>query len=151
MQELSPKRKGDISELRAMAKLTELGADLYTPHGENTRSDIIADIDGVLLRLQVKTARNCGDTMKFNCSSRKSNMSETTQHDYKGEIDGFLVFYPDGSSKESFYFVPIEKATKTAMSIRLQKPKNNQSKNINMAENFKLTKKSLYKYIEQLE
>jgi len=151
MENLSTKRKGDISEMRSMAKLTELGADLYTPYGENTRIDIIADIDGTLLRLQVKTARDCGDKIKFNCSSRRSNLSETTSEHYKGEVDAFLVFHSEGDEKGSFYFVPIEEATKTAMSLRLTGTKNNQTKNVNIAKNYKLTKETLYGYSERFK
>lgn len=138
MQELSTKQKGDISELRFSAKLTELGADVYEPIGEDTRSDLIVDINSRILKIQVKTARYVDDKRKieFKCCSTRSNFTETEEVNYEGDIDAFGVFHPD---TESFYYVPIEDAPKSSMYLRLKPPKNNQTKNVNMAEDYILS------------
>lgn len=135
MEELSTKQKGDISELEAMAKLTELGADVYSPYGEDTRSDLIADIGNSLLKIQVKTAHSEGDKIEFKCCSTRSNFSETTEQNYKGDIDAFVVYYPN---TDSLYYVPIEDAPKTSMYLRLEPTNNNQTKGVNMAEDYVL-------------
>lgn len=139
MKKLSTKQKGDISELRAMAELTELGLDVYTPYGEDCRSDLIVDTDDELLKLQVKTSRKIDESkIEFNCHSTRSNYTETTGHDYRGDIDAFVVFYP---KTESLYYVPVDVAPKTSMYLRMQEPKNGQTDRVNMANDYKLEDK----------
>ena len=137
MRELSPKQKGDISELRSFAKLTELGYNIYTPVGEDTRSDCIVESENSLFRIQIKTARYVGESkIRFSCSSSRSNFTETSKEPYGDDIDSFIVFHPD---KENFYHVPAEDAPNTSMYLRVKPPKSAQRKNINMAEQYKLT------------
>ena len=77
MEDLSPKQKGDISEFRVFARLTELGYDLYTPVGEDTRSDCIIETDEELKKIQIKTGRYVDDSkIEFNCISTHSNFTE---------------------------------------------------------------------------
>jgi hypothetical protein len=139
MQELSTKQKGDISELHILAELTRLGFDVYTPFGEDSRSDLIADTGRELLKVQVKTARNIDDSkIEFNCTSTRSNYTETTEHDYKDDIDGFAVYHP---KTDNMYYVPIDDAPKTSMYLRLTETKNNQDGRANMAEEYTLSEK----------
>lgn len=136
MEELSTKKKGEMGELKVLAKLAELGLDVYTPFGESTPSDIIVDSRDSLKRVQVKMAHSINSkdgAIKFNCKSTRSNFTETTEHSYKGLIDGFAVYYP---KDESFYYVPIEDAAKTKMTLRLDPPANNQTTGVNMAEDY---------------
>jgi hypothetical protein len=51
----SPRRQGDIAEMSAMHWLTSIGAYVYIPVGHSPDVDVIADLDGRLLRVQVKT------------------------------------------------------------------------------------------------
>jgi len=136
MRDLSPKQKGDISELRSFSKLTELGYNVYTPVGEDTRSDCIVESDDRLLRIQIKTARYVDESkIRFNCSSTRSNFTEHSTESYTDDIDAFIVFNPD---TENFYYIPIDDAPKTGMYLRIKPPKNQQCKNINMAEEYRL-------------
>jgi hypothetical protein len=52
----SPRRQGDIGELSAMQWLVWQGAKLYLPLGHSPDVDLVADFDGRLLRVQVKTS-----------------------------------------------------------------------------------------------
>jgi hypothetical protein len=53
---LTPREQGDIGELSAMCWLTEQGANVSIPFGHSPDYDLVADLDGRLLRVQVKTA-----------------------------------------------------------------------------------------------
>ncbi len=52
-------QKGLISEAKVLARLVELGAKVLLPYGHDHPYDIAADVDGRLVRIQVKTARPC--------------------------------------------------------------------------------------------
>ena len=51
-----PRRQGDLGELSAMQWLASQGADLYTPFGHSPDIDLIAALDGRLIRVEVKTS-----------------------------------------------------------------------------------------------
>ena len=52
---LNPRKQGDIGELSAMEWLVENGWDVYLPLGHAPDADLVADRDGRLVRVQVKT------------------------------------------------------------------------------------------------
>jgi Holliday junction resolvase-like predicted endonuclease len=56
MSRLKPRQQGDIGELSAMEWLASKGAHIYVPVGHSPDIDLIAEIDGVVLRVEVKTA-----------------------------------------------------------------------------------------------
>ena len=54
--ELTSKQKGNLTELQCITYLYQLGYKCSIPYGENSRYDFIVDIDGILIRVQVKTS-----------------------------------------------------------------------------------------------
>ncbi|HEU0025203.1 MAG TPA: group I intron-associated PD-(D/E)XK endonuclease [Thermoleophilaceae bacterium] len=50
------RRQGDAGELSAIEWFVSKGADVYLPLGHSPDSDFIAELDGRLLRVQVKTS-----------------------------------------------------------------------------------------------
>jgi hypothetical protein len=137
MEQLSPKQKGELTELKVLAKLAEYGVDTYIPFGENSRADIVVDNNG-LKKIQIKTVRRRTNTsVQFNCTSTRSNFSETTEEDYKGDVDAFIVWWPDDNS---FYWIPIDDAPKSKMTLRTEPTKNGQTKGINFTVDYELEK-----------
>ncbi len=53
---MSTKLKGDIAEQAAILRLLELGWGVAKPLGDRLPYDLIVDINGKLIRLQVKSA-----------------------------------------------------------------------------------------------
>jgi Holliday junction resolvase-like predicted endonuclease len=53
---LKPREQGDIGELSAMEWLASKGAHIYLPVGHSPDIDLIAEIGGQLLRVEVKTS-----------------------------------------------------------------------------------------------
>jgi hypothetical protein len=53
---MNPRRQGDIGELSAMYWLTSIGAAVAVPLLHSPDWDLIAEIDGRLLRVEVKTS-----------------------------------------------------------------------------------------------
>jgi PD-(D/E)XK endonuclease len=52
----TPRRQGDLGELSAMQWLVSAGAIVYTPLLHSPYCDLIADFDGELVRVEVKTS-----------------------------------------------------------------------------------------------
>jgi PD-(D/E)XK endonuclease len=56
LQQLNPRRQGDIGEMSAADWLTRNGFGVWIPLGHSPDVDLIAERDGRYLRVQVKTA-----------------------------------------------------------------------------------------------
>jgi hypothetical protein len=54
---LTPREQGDFGELSAMQWLAWRGASVAIPVANNRHWDLLAELDGRLLRIQVKTSR----------------------------------------------------------------------------------------------
>lgn len=52
---INRRRQGDLGELSAMEWLAREGAVVWTPFGHSPNADLIAELDGALVRVQVKT------------------------------------------------------------------------------------------------
>jgi hypothetical protein len=55
---LTPREQGDFGELSAMQWLAWQGASVAVPVGNNRHWDLMADLDGRAVRVQVKTTRS---------------------------------------------------------------------------------------------
>ena len=58
---LKPRVQGDIGELSAMEWLAGQGAHIYVPLGHSPDIDLIAELEGALIRVEVKTATHQRD------------------------------------------------------------------------------------------
>jgi hypothetical protein len=56
--QINPRRQGDLGEAAAIAWLTKIGAGVSVPLFHSPDYDLIAELRGQLLRVQVKTSRN---------------------------------------------------------------------------------------------
>ena len=89
------KQKGNLTELQCITAFYEIGYSVSIPYGENSRYDFIADVNGHLIRIQVKTSstKDDGKTYTFSCRSSRTNSKRTINKKYtKSEIDYFATF-----------------------------------------------------------
>ena len=134
---LDPKQKGNLTELQCITSFYELGARVSIPYGENTRYDFIADVNNILIRVQVKTSKynETNKSISFSCRSCRVNASQTIARQYtKHEIDYFCTYY-----NNTCYLVPVEECSKCKV-LRLEPSKNNQSNMVNYADDYELSK-----------
>jgi Holliday junction resolvase-like predicted endonuclease len=77
MTKLKPRQQGDIGELSAMEWLASKGAHIYVPVGHSPDVDLIADLNGLVLRVEVKTAshRTAAGRWAVQISTRGGNQS----------------------------------------------------------------------------
>lgn len=53
---MTTKQLGNIGEAKVLAKFVELKVPVYIPFGDNEKSDLIAEFNGKLNKIQVKTS-----------------------------------------------------------------------------------------------
>jgi len=139
MKNLSTKAKGNLTELQCITAFYELGYQVSIPYGENSRYDFIADINGKLIRVQVKTASICKDTegaISFSTRSTRINSTQNISHSYtKEEIDYFATYW-----ENKCYLIPINETASTKKTLRFNPPKNGQIKGIKFAAEYELAK-----------
>jgi hypothetical protein len=127
------KNKGDLGVAKAHCDLVEKGYVVLFPTTEHAPFDLVA-YDGIkFIRIQVKYRRAVNGSVQIRLESwwADRNGSHGKPID-KSEVDVFCVYCPD--TDKCYYFKP--ENVKTYFSLRIDAPKNNQSKNINFAEDF---------------
>lgn len=133
---LTPKQKGNLTELKCISAFYELGYQCSIPYGENSRYDFIADINGKLIRVQCKTSREIDSgVIEFPCRSSRSNTHSNLQRRYTAnEIDYFCTYWND-----MCYLVPVNECS-IAKKLRFIPPKNGQKVGISYAIDYELPK-----------
>lgn len=53
---MNSKRIGNIGEAAALMKFVEIGIPVYLPFGDNEKADLIVELKGQLLKIQVKSS-----------------------------------------------------------------------------------------------
>lgn len=134
MIELNSKQKGNLTELKCLTAFYELGYQCSIPYGENSRYDLIADINGKLIRIQCKTSRQVDEgVIEFSCRSCRSNTQSNLQRRYSNkEIDYFATYWND-----KCYLIPISECS-ASKKLRFVPPKNGQRVGIIYAKDYEL-------------
>lgn len=127
------KNKGDLGVAKAYCDLVEKGYMVLLPSTEHAPFDLAAYDGENFVRIQVKFRRAVNGAVQIRMENwwADKNGSHRQPVD-KGQVDVFCVYCPD--TDKCYYLKP--ENVKTYLSIRLEPPKNNQLKNINLAENF---------------
>ena len=130
------KQRGNLTELQCITSFYELGHKVSIPYGENSRYDFIADIQGILIRVQVKTCHisDDGSSISFPCRSTRVNSNGCYHRLYtKEEIDYFCTYY-----NGKCYLVPVTECSKVKI-LRFLPTKNNQKGGVNYAQDYELS------------
>lgn len=109
--ELSTQYKGTITELRVATHLLSLGYNVSQPLTQDSKYDLIVDVNNKLIRLQVKTSRLNEKTekcsIKFNCRSTTNNVKECKNRYYSEEqVDFFATWW-----NNEVYLVPVSECS----------------------------------------
>lgn len=124
--DLSSQYKGTITELLVATHLLSLGYNVSQPLTQDSKYDLIVDVQHKLLRLQVKTARlsdsTTGISIKFNCRTTTNNVRECKQRYYSTEEVDYFATYWDNQ----VYLVPVAECSAEKV-LWIDKPKNKNS------------------------
>ena len=129
---MNTKQLGNIGEAKALCKFVSLRVPVYQAFGDNERSDLIADFNGKLQRIQVKTSEKCEDgKMTFSLVSSTMHRKNGVKHKYtKEEVDYFALY---NIESDTLLLVPIELVLgTTTVTFNLEyKESRNQFKSLN--------------------
>jgi len=101
------KAKGLLTELQCQAYLTGLGYNVSVPLGEDCRYDFIVDIDGILIRVQVKHCKETDSGITIPCRSTQVNTNTSVTKSYSKEQIDFFATYYNGKC----YFIKVEECS----------------------------------------
>ena len=110
-----------------------LGIDVYRPLNDGTRCDLIFDLAGKLMRVQVKWAHLSGDVLIIRCyRCRRTKAGLLTRSYTANEVDAFAAYSMD---LDKCFFLPFEVMQgRNTVQLPLAPSKNNQQAGINWAE-----------------
>lgn len=136
MRQHHTKNKGDLGILKVQLELHLQGFSVFTSQSEHEAFDLVAYKNQRFQRVQVKyrTAENGKVDVPVTTTWADKNGNHRTAYDLD-EIDVIAVYCPD---TDLIYFVPAGelKDRSTGISLRLEKPKNNQTKGVRLAEQY---------------
>lgn len=130
---MNSKQKGNITELEIILAFKKLGYEVSLPYGDNARYDLIVDLDGKFIRVQVKTSRTTDNGASFLFSCRRSNTEKgvCVHHLYTNEEIDFFATTFEGKN----YLIPIDECG-TGKRLRILPTQNKQNKNIMWAQDY---------------
>jgi len=132
---MNSKNIGNIGEAKALAKFVELGIPVYIPFGDNEKADLIAEFNGKLNKIQVKTSCKAKNgVMIFDLTSSTLHRKHGIKHIYTtNEIDYFVCY---NIERDKLFLIPIEAATKSAIAIRYLPAQNGQKTKIHFEADY---------------
>lgn len=137
MDDLSTKIKGNITELETAVALVRRKCGVCIPYGDRNRYDIVADVDGKLLKLQCKTSHTSdgGKTFGFKtCSVHYANGERISVGYSPGEVDYFATVF----NNKCYLVPPPSGGVPSSITLRLKQPENNQTSGINWAKKYEI-------------
>ena len=132
-----PQKRGQAAEAIVKSELVSRGISVLVPAYDNEPYDVVIEVEGDFHRIQIKTAfeATTDGAVRFRTRSTRTKSSGYEREGYQGSIDFFAVYAP---ICDESYLIPIEDAGDTQMTIRYERSKNNNSKNINWHEEYHL-------------
>ena len=108
---------GNIGQVKTLSKFVELGIPVFTPFGEGYTSDLIADFNGKLNRIQVKTTENLhDDSFMIWKITRQAGYHGDRKKYTEDEVDYFALYCVETNI---LCLVPYENAKTNEVTIRL--------------------------------
>jgi hypothetical protein len=119
---MNSKQKGNISEAKALFEFQKRNIPVALPWGDNERYDMIAEFNGKLNRIQVKTANEeLNGSIKCYTRSSKNHTTNKQLLDYQNDVD-YFIFY--NQTRDLIALVPIEVIGEAkSINLRIEPPK----------------------------
>jgi hypothetical protein len=136
--ELTTDQKGTAAETAIIHAAARIGVVVFKPISDGVRYDLIFDVHGALLRVQVKWARLHGGVVIIRCySARRAREGLRSRNHTAAEVDALAAWCPD--LDRSFLLLPEHFAGRRVFQLRISPTHNNQRVGINWADEFDFT------------
>lgn len=129
---------GNIGYAQVLAKFIQMGIPVYTPFAEGYTADLIADFNGKLNRIQIKTTEKVqeGDWMKWKITRQEGFHGKQVSYE-EGTVDYFAVYCIENGV---LCLVPYDQAPKTELIIRLDSYEGTRLKTMKFVSDFSFEK-----------
>ena len=121
---MTTKLIGNIGEAKVLSEFVRLGIPVYLPFGDNEKADLIAEFNGKLNKIQVKSSQKImEDKVKFSLVSSTTHRQNGVKHIYtENEIDYFALY---NLERDKVYLISIneEGLPKNEVTIHFNPPK----------------------------
>lgn len=118
---------GNLSEMKVMTRLIELGHKVSIPYGDNCRYDLILDLNGTLQKIQIKTGRYKDGCVVFETRSVNKIGGCYQRNNYKNQVHYFIIYCPQ---LNQLYIIDPNELSNTSGRLRVDPPKRTYLKNI---------------------
>lgn len=110
-----PKRQGNVGVARAIYEYSKRGYTVLLPASDSDKYDIVVDVDGLLLKVQVKTSRcKVGEKYQINLATKGGNTKHNTiRGRASNDYDLLFCLTEDGAC----WSIPVEALGTAAQSI----------------------------------
>lgn len=124
---MNPKQKGNIGEAAVSLDLMKRGFAVFTELGDNSPIDLIAERKGRLYKIQVKARKLTAGTVSVQKRSKtKGYVREYSPRDF--DICAVYII----ETEQIAYISSHELCSGAGVTLRIEYPKNNQRRGINM-------------------
>lgn len=131
---MDSKRYGNIDESVAISSFVKYGIPVYLPFGDNEKADLIAEFNGKLNKIQVKTSVNAkNNRMIFDLTSCSYHRNGGRHKYLQSEIDYFFCY---NIERDKTFLIKVPDEPISTITIRYELPKNGQLKDIHMEDEF---------------
>ena len=146
---MTTKQIGNIGEAKTIAEFVQMQVPVYPAFGDNEKSDMIADFNGKLQRIQVKTSEKCKDgRMIFSLVSSTMHRKNGAKHIYtKDEVDYFALYNLEADKLLLIPFTAIGGKTEVRFPVNYI-PSRDQNRSLNW-ENYTFNKIIIKQSLEE--
>lgn len=134
---MSSKRIGSFAELKVASEFSKYGIPVLLPFGDNEPYDLVIELNG-FKSVQVKSTKIDKEVLKIEVRRRVGSKRLGSQSYKEFNIDYLAVMCVD---TEKLYLIPFSEVSGGYnFNLRLKPPKNNQTKGVNLAEDYEFAK-----------
>ena len=132
---MNSKRIGNIGEAKVLAKFVEMGIPIYIPFGDDEKADLIAEFDGKLNKIKVKTSiKSKNGCSIFDLTSSTAHRTNGERRKYlNSEIDYFALYSLD---RDKIYLMKVPDNPMSAITIRFEDTKSGMKSRVNYESDF---------------
>lgn len=132
---MNSKRYGNIGEAKVLAKFVEMGIPIYIPFGDNEKADLIAEFNGKLNKIQVKTSiKSKNGCSIFDLTSSTAHRTNGGRRKYLNtEIDYFALYSVD---RDKIYLMKAPEKPMSLITIRFENTKSGKKVGVNFESDF---------------
>lgn len=135
---------GKIGEVTTIKKFIENGIQVYTPILDNTKVDLVAEFDGKLQRVQVKSSSQCVGVDNGATRFKLLSVGNTFNHGIAiskhtpyelDEVDYFALY---DCNEDNVYLIKNKEGLQKDITLRHTPPTGGQIKHINYASDYQI-------------